>query len=78
MDTLKSVLQELLSDIKELNTTMSKCNCKDSRLGVVDGDTQTVYCGNCDGVIGAVEDVALVPDDADFSGASEDPEWGGR
>lgn len=79
MHRLKLILTELLKDIKGLNITMSKCDCTESRLGVVDGDTQTVYCGSCNGIIGGLDAVVLEPADmTDFSGASEDPDFGGR
>lgn len=32
--------------------TAHKCNCIVPKLGIVDGDTEAVYCANCEGVLG--------------------------
>lgn len=36
------------------------CSCDEPRLGVVDGDTDAVYCGNCEGVLGEIGDVHII------------------
>lgn len=42
-------------------TVAHKCVCPDPKLGIVDGDTDAVYCGNCDGVLGDISDVIINP-----------------
>jgi hypothetical protein len=48
-----------------------KCACKEPKLGIVDGDTDAVYCGNCDGVLGDLADVMVSP----LNPTLNDPFW---
>lgn len=49
--------------------TAHKCACQAPVLGVVDGDTDTVYCDICEGVIGYFGDVRVAKLIADLANA---------
>lgn len=36
-----------------------KCMCDVKKLGIVDGDTDSIYCANCEGVLGTFDDFTI-------------------
>ena len=42
---------------------ITKCNCSDPQLGIMDGDTQTMHCGNCEAPLGGFGGVTLHKND---------------
>ena len=56
-----------------MSTTMvaHKCECKEPKLGIVDGDRDAVYCDNCDGFLGDLADVMVSP----LNPTLKDPFW---
>lgn len=42
-----------------INSFVPECSCDDPRLGHIDSDRGTVYCGSCDCVLGHLDDAVI-------------------